>query len=153
MNRVCNDIRRLFIHRGNAAVTYASSSLNRKHCTLCLTEQYMKESRRRLTVVKKHSSQEVDNKFTSWIPYLPNGLIEGVEHATEEYQDGTAEYEIVSYRNNLRHGLSIIYHTHYVYVMTYVDGRREGLEQIMYYTGVSYMKRLWNKGTVKTLPE
>ena len=146
---LCNDLLRLFVHYGKASVVYALASSTQKHSQLFATKHYIAESKRRLTVIRKSVSQGAHQTTTSWIPYLPNGLIEGIGHTIEEFRDGPAEYEIISYRNNVRHGLLIAYYITYFYTMTYVDGQRDGLESMTFYSGVDIRRIYWSKGEIK----
>ena len=146
MNQLCNDILRLFAHHGKASVTYTFSSSNRKHSHL-FTQRYTEESKRRLTVISKDISAYDHDEITSWIPYLPNGLIEGIEYTVEEFWDGASNYTIRQYRNDKRDGLGISYYSRYTHVDTYVNGVKHGLEQTTNYDGTILLQRQWINGS------
>lgn len=148
MNRLCNDLLRLFFHYGNASATYAVSLSTRKLSHLLTTQRYIEESRRRLTTVEKIVVNIHDGRGIAWTPLLPNGEVEGVKHMIEERGDERRYYEIIMYHNNQKHGLWIGYYLDHVGAKKYTNGINDGFEQWSLYDGTITQRRTWANGNV-----
>ena len=152
MNHLCSDLLLLFTRYGRASVVYTLALSTRKRSRLFISGQYTEESKRRLTTIEKITDDTRGVKSTMWTPQLPNGQIEGVTHIIEEHEDGSCIYEVITCRNvgrySVKHGLWITYHIDRVYVVSYVDGIKDGLEQRSLYDGTITLRRNWVNGNV-----